>query len=77
MGLEHFKQAHHPATLGATMSLVWWGRIGRWRGLSLVWGVRGGLSFKKLPDPVEQAAMSGAEEAVIPDLDKAFGQHVL
>jgi len=81
LGIERFNQAHHPTTLRATVSLVWWGRIGLWLGcwpgLSLVCGVRGSLSFKKLPDPVEQAAMRGAEEAVISDLDKPFGQHML
>ena len=33
--------------------------------------------LKELSDPVKQVALTMAEEAVIPDLDQAFGGHVL
>lgn len=33
--------------------------------------------LKELSDPMKQVMLTMAEEAVIPDLDEAFGQHVL
>jgi hypothetical protein len=71
LGLWRFNQAHHPTALGAAVSLVWRVRIGlwlgRWSGFRLVWALSGDLTFKELPDLVEQVTMHGAEEAVISD----------
>ena len=81
VGLECLNQAHHLATLGTAMGLVWRVRtglwLGRWSGFSLAWGLNGDLTFKEQPDPMKQVAITMAEEAVIAHLDEAFGQHVL
>ena len=72
-GLERFDQAHGLAALRAAQSPV----LGCWVGL-----LRGCLFSsvavpEQPPDLIKQMALAVAEEAVIPDLDKAFGQDML
>ena len=72
-GLERLDQAHGLAALRAAQSLV----LGRWIGQRWVCLFSGARGREKLPDFVEQLAIAVAEEAIIPDLDKASGQDVL
>ena len=71
--MERFDQAHRFTALGATQSPILGCRIGQ---LRVCWS-SGARAGEKLPDFVEQMAISVAEEAVISDLDKASGQDVL
>ena len=72
-GLERFGQAHHFAALGAAQSPI----LRCWMGQLRVSLFSSARAREQLPDFLEQLAIAVAEEAVIPDLDKALGQNML
>jgi hypothetical protein len=72
-GLERLDQAHGLAALGAAQRLV----LRCWIDQLRVCLFSGARAREKLPDCLEQLAITVAEEAVISDLDKASGQDVL
>jgi hypothetical protein len=72
-GLERFDQAHGLAALGAAQSPI----LGCWIGQLWVFLFSSVGVPEQPPDLVKQMAITVAEEAIIPDLDKAPGQDVL